>query len=49
MALCRTAEFRLGDHAFLMGEGKEDILQKHEKEAETALGEAWSAASNPDT
>ena len=31
-----------------MGEGKEEIRQQHAEAAETALGEAWAAASNPD-
>ena len=44
-ALLVTAEFRLGDHALLMRESREDIQWKHAEAAETALGEAWAAAS----
>ena len=31
-----------------MGEGRADIRRRHAEESETALGEARSAASNPD-
>ena len=31
-------EFRSGNHALLMGKGREEIRQRHEKEAETSLG-----------
>ena len=47
-ALCGTDEFRSGDHALLMGEGREEIRQKHAKAAKTALGEAQAAASKQD-
>ena len=43
-----TAEFRSGDHALLMGEGREEIQRRHAEEAETTLGEARDAASKPD-
>ena len=47
-ALHGTAEFRSGDHALLMGYGRYKTRWRHEEEAETALGEARDAASNPD-
>ena len=37
-----------GDHALLMGEGREKLQQIHAEEAKTALGEAQTAASKPD-
>ena len=43
--LCGTAEFRSGDHAILMGEGRDDINRRHAEAAETALVEAWAATS----
>ena len=36
--LCGKTEFRSGNHALLMGKGREEIRQRHEKEAETSLG-----------
>ena len=39
-ALRRMAEFRLGNHALLRGEGREKIRWRHSDEEETALGEA---------
>ena len=47
-ALCGTAEFRLGNHALLMGEGGGKIRHRHAEEVKTALGESRSAVSNPD-
>ena len=47
-ALRGTDEFRSGNHALLMGKGRDDIRRKNAEEAETALGEARSAESNPD-
>ena len=44
-ALRRTAEFRLGYHDLLMGEGTEDIRQRHAKAVETDLGEAQADTS----
>ena len=49
VALGRTAEFRSGDHAPLMGEGREDIQQRHIKAAETDLREARGAESKTDS
>ena len=46
--LCRTAELRSGDYALLMGEGREDIQQRHAEAPETYLGEARDAASKTD-
>ena len=43
-----TAEFRPGYNALLIGEGREEIQRRHEKAAETYLGEAWAAASKTD-
>ena len=43
-ALHGTAEFRSGNHALLMGKGREDIRRRHAEEAETALGEVRDAA-----
>ena len=48
-ALCRTAEFRSGDYALLMGKGREKIQRQHAEAAETTLGEARDASSNPDS
>ena len=48
MALHGTKDFRSVNHALLMGEGREEIRQRHTEEAETSLGEAWAAVSNPD-
>ena len=48
-ALCGTAEFRSGNHALLMGEGREEIRQRHAEEADNTLGEARTAASKSDT
>ena len=47
-ALCRTTKISSSDHALLMKDGREEILRIHAEEAETALGEAWDAASNMD-
>ena len=47
-ALFGTVEFRSGDHALLMGEGREDIRRQHTAAAETALREAQAATSKPD-
>ena len=41
-------QIRSGDHAFLMGEGREEIRWQHAETAETALGEAHIATSKPD-
>ena len=46
LALRGTAGFRSVNHALLMGEGREDIRRQHVDATETALGEAWAAASN---
>ena len=43
-----TSKFGSGDHSLLMGEGREEIRMRHEEAAETALGEARAASSNPD-
>ena len=48
VALRGTAEFRLGDHALLIGEKREDIRRRHAEVTETALGESWAAASKTD-
>ena len=51
-ALCRTAEFRSGNHALVRGEGREEIRQQHTEAAETAdtaLGEAHASASKTDS
>ena len=34
-----TSEFRLVDHDFLVGEGRDEIRQRHVEEAETSLRE----------
>ena len=47
-ALRGAAKFKSGNHALLMGERREDIRRRHAEEAETALGEAWDVALNPD-
>ena len=47
-ALCRTVKFRSDDHELLMGEGRDEIWQRHDEEAQTALGDAQDAASKPD-
>ena len=47
-ALCGTADFRSGNHALLTRKVRTDIRQRHAEEAETALEEAWAAASKPD-
>ena len=47
-ALRRTAEFRSGNHALIMWEGREDMQHRHVEEAETDLVEARAASSNPD-
>ena len=47
-AICRTDEFRPGDHALLMGEGREEIRWRHADGVDTTLGEAWAATSNTD-
>ena len=43
-ALCRTADFRSGDHGVLMGERREEIWWGHVEETQTSLGEALTAA-----
>ena len=43
-----TAEFRSGDHALLMGEGREEIRQRHAEAEDTALVKARAAASKLD-
>ena len=48
-ALRRTAKFISVNHALLIGEGREDIQQRHAEAAENALGEARAAISKPDT
>ena len=48
-ALRGTAEFRSGDRALLMEEGREEIQRRHTEAAEAALGEAWAYASMEDT
>ena len=48
MALRRTAEFRSGNHAPLMGEGRENIRWRHGEEAENDLREAKATASKLD-
>ena len=47
-ALCGTAEFRSGGHAFLMGEGRYEIRRIHAEEEETVLGESRAAALKPE-
>ena len=47
-ALHMAAEFSSGDHALLMGEGREEIRRGHAEAAETALGEGRDAASAED-
>ena len=47
-ALCKTADFSLGNNSLLMGEGRDEIQRQHAEEAETVLGEAWAAALKPD-
>ena len=44
-ALLRTAEFWSGDHALLVGEGRDDIFQRHAAAAEMALEDSWSTTS----
>ena len=46
-ALRWLAKFRSGNHALLMGEGREEIRRRHEEEAVTDPGEARAAASKP--
>ena len=43
-----TAEFRSGDHALLIGEGREEIQSQHAESAKTALVEALATVSNLD-
>ena len=43
-----TAEFWSWDHAFLMREGRDEILRWHTESVETALGEARDATSRED-
>ena len=47
-ALHGTAEFRSGNHAPLMGEGRENIRWRHGEEAENDLREAKATASKLD-
>ena len=44
LALREMVEFFPGDHAIFMGEGKDDIHQRHSEDAEMALGESQAAA-----
>ena len=46
-ALRGTAEFGSGDHALLMGKGREEIRRIHAEKEENALGEARAAALKP--
>ena len=48
-ALRNTENLRSGDHALLMGEGREDVRQQHMEVAEIVLVEARSAASKTDS
>ena len=45
--ICGTAEFRLGNHALLMGEGRVDIRRRHAEAVDYSLGEARVATSKP--
>ena len=47
-ALRGTAEFSSIGHAFLMGEGREEIQRQHAEEADTTLLEERAAVSKPD-
>ena len=47
-ALCGTAEFWSGNHAFFMIEVRDDIRWKHAEYTETSLGEARASASTED-
>ena len=44
-ALFQNAYFWSGDHALLMGEGRDEIRRRHAEDAETALGESEAATS----
>ena len=46
--LCGTAEFRSGDHALLVGKGRDEIRRRNAEDTENALGEAQADALNPD-
>ena len=46
--LCRTDEFRSGDHALLIREGSDEIQRRLSETADTALGDTWAAASTKD-
>ena len=44
-ALCRTADFRSEDNDLLMRGDRAEIRRWHAEASDTALGEAWVAAS----
>ena len=46
--LCGTADFRSGNHALVVGEGREEIQRRHAEEVETALEKSRAAPLNPD-
>ena len=47
-ALHGATEFRSGGHELLMGEGRDEIRQRHAEDADTALGDAQAKDSKED-